>query len=115
MAYILYGMLTLFTIVFVGRTLYRNGRHFILKILMDESMTDQINHTLLTGFYLVNIGYVLLTLTRWSLIETAEEMVVVVAEKTGFILVVLGVLHFMNITGLYLLSQFWSPPKTGKH
>src|SRR5207237_10820454 len=40
----------------ICRTLHRNGRRFLVEVMAEEALADSVNHLLLVGFYLVNIG-----------------------------------------------------------
>src|SRR3712207_7694262 len=43
--------------VWVARTLYRNGRVFLVEAFRgNEAVADSVNHLLVVGFYLINIG-----------------------------------------------------------
>ncbi len=65
-AYILYLIITYIITVRVGFIFYRNGRVFILELLhQDVQLTDFINRILLTGYYLLNLGYAALMLRSW--------------------------------------------------
>ena len=105
-AYLIYALISIFTISYVGRTLHRNGRHFVLQIIPDDVFCDYINNGLLAGYYLVNIGYVLFTLTSWQVIENMPQLFEIISLKTGGIYLMLGVLHFFNIAALRLYARY---------
>lgn len=105
LAYLIYGLLTSVTIFYVGRVLHRNGRHYVLRALQDEEMGDFINDGLLTGYYLFNLGYVFITIKNWERIENVQLLVELISEKTGIILLLLGLLHFFNIIALKLYAS----------
>jgi hypothetical protein len=65
-------------------------------------MADSVNHLLVVGFYLVNIGYVTLALKTGSSLESLRESIELVSTKLGLVLVVLGIMHFGN---LYIFSR----------
>lgn len=99
-AYFIYASISIFTISYVGKVLHQNGRHFVLQIIPEEAFCDYINNGLLVGYYLVNIGYVLFTLTSWHVIENLPQLLELIALKTGGIYLMLGILHFFNIAAL---------------
>lgn len=105
LAYLIYGLFTSFTIIYLGRILHRNGRHYVLRFIQEEEVGDFFNDGLLAGYYLLNIGYVLLTLKFWETIFTVQQLVEIISEKTGLILLMLGLLHFFNIIGLKLYAR----------
>ncbi|MEI9945133.1 MAG: hypothetical protein WDN26_13055 [Chitinophagaceae bacterium] len=105
-AYIFYLFITYIITVHVGLVFYRNGKFYILKLLHgDERLTDFINRMLLTGYYLLNLGYVALTLSTWKTILTWTEVLVTVLVMTGKIMLTLAVIHFFNMAAIYLYSK----------
>lgn len=97
-AYLIYLAVSTGLTIWVGRTLYNNGRAFLVDAFHDnEGLADSVNHLLLVGFYLVNFGYVTLALTTKQAVTTGAELVEVLSTKVGLVLVVLGILHFANL------------------
>lgn len=89
--------------IWVARTLFRNGRIFLVDTFSgNEAIADAVNHLLVVGFYLLNIGFINLTLHYGDKPRTLAEGVEFVSTKLGLILMVLGVLHFFN---LYVFSR----------
>ena len=61
--YLLYLAISVTLTVWVAKTLHNNGRIFLVDAFHgNEPLADSINHLLLVGFYLINIGYVSLAL-----------------------------------------------------
>jgi hypothetical protein len=82
----------------VGRTLYKNGAAFLADTFIGkEKLADAVNHLLLVGFYLINCGWVVLSLKTSSPAMNAQEVLENLASKIGSVLVVLGVMHFFNL------------------
>jgi hypothetical protein len=105
-AYIFYIFITYFITVHVGLIFYRNGRLYILRLLHgDEELTDFINRILLTGYYLLNLGYAALMIRFWKTVNTWEEVLSSVLTMTGKIMLTLAVIHFLNMAAIYLLSK----------
>lgn len=105
-SYLFYAVLSVAATVWVGRTLFTNGRIFLVDAMQgNEPLSDSINHLLLVGFYLVNIGYVALALRYGEHPDSAVTAVESVSTKIGMVLMLLGVMHFFN---LYALSKFRS-------
>ncbi|WP_420345142.1 hypothetical protein [Pelagibius sp.] len=102
--YAIYVSLSLVITVWVGRTLNKNGRVFLVQNFSgNEELADSINHLLLVGFYLVNFGFVTLALrygTKPVDVVTAVESL---STKVGLVIVVLGAMHFFN---MYVLTRF---------
>ena len=60
-AYLIYLSVAVAMTVWVARTLHKNGRVFLVQAFRGkEDMADSVNHLLVVGFYLINIGYVTL-------------------------------------------------------
>lgn len=105
-AYGIYAFISIFTILHVGRVLHGNGRHFVLQIFSETVFADYINNCLLAGYYLVNIGYVLFTLSNWTRIDSLLEMTEAICTQTGILYILLGVLHFVNIIVLQMYASY---------
>tara|TARA_Y100000758_G_C15914985_1_gene372938 strand:- start:125 stop:502 length:378 start_codon:yes stop_codon:yes gene_type:complete len=96
--YIAYTIISIAMIIWVARTLHRNGRVFLLEAFKDrEEMADSVNHLLVVGFYLINFGFILLFLRFGTKPETLVEGIEYIATKLGVVLLVLGAMHFFNI------------------
>jgi hypothetical protein len=102
-AYLLYLVWSILATVWVARTLYKNGRIFLVDAFGgDENLADSVNHLLVVGFYLINIGYVALALKTGDRIDSVRTVIEVFSGKTGWVLLVLGAMHFFN---LYVFSR----------
>ncbi len=96
--YIAYTIISIAMTVWVARTLHKNGRVFLLEAFKDrEDMADSVNHLLVVGFYLINLGFILLYLRFGTKPETLVEGIEYIATKIGVVLLVLGAMHFFNI------------------
>ncbi len=96
--YAIYVVVSLAITVWVGRTLTRNGRLFLVENFEgNEALADSINHLLLVGFYLVNIGFVSLALRYGAKPTDAVEAIEFLSTKIGLAVVVLGGMHFFNM------------------
>ena len=61
--YLIYVIVSIAITVWVARTLYNNGRIFLIDAFSGNvELADAVNHLLVVGFYLINIGYVALAL-----------------------------------------------------
>src|SRR5258708_5339597 len=97
-SYVVYLAISLAVTVWVARTLHKNGRVFLLHAFRGNAeRADSINHLLVVGFYLVNIGYVTLALSTTRPAETLRQAMELVSDKIGAILLVLGAMHFLNL------------------
>lgn len=96
--YIAYTIASIAMTVWVARTLHKNGRIFLLDAFKDkEEMADSVNHLLVVGFYLINVGFILLFLRFGAKPETLVEGIEYIATKLGVVLLVLGFMHFFNM------------------
>jgi hypothetical protein len=96
--YSLYLVVSVALTVWVAKTLHKNGRIFLVdSFLGNEGLADSVNHLLVVGFYLVNIGFVTLALKYGDKAVDAQTGLEILSSKVGFVLVVLGVMHFFNL------------------
>jgi protein-S-isoprenylcysteine O-methyltransferase Ste14 len=96
--YLAYIVLSLGLAIWVGRTLFRNGRVFLVDAFGGrEALADSINHLLLVGFYLINIGYISFALTSDHFVEDLRTLLEVLSRKIGLVAIILGVLHVGNV------------------
>ena len=96
--YAVYLVISIPLTVWVATTLFRHGRRFLVDVFHgDQSLADSINHLLVVGFYLINFGYVSLQLKLQDAPTSGADVVEALAGKIGFVLVVLGVMHFGNL------------------
>jgi len=84
--------------IWVAHTLHKNGRVFLLDAFHgNEALADSVNHMLVVGFYLVNLGYIALALTTTSPMATLRQAIELESDKIGVVLLILGGMHFCNI------------------
>src|SRR6478752_2930443 len=96
--YISYLTLSILLTVWVARTLHKNGRIFLVDAFGgNEPLADSINHLLVVGFYLINIGYVALALKEGVAPADLREVLETISRKIGIVMLVLGCMHFFNI------------------
>lgn len=96
--YAVYIILSLGLTIWVATTLFKNGRLFLIDAFQgNKEMADAVNHLLLVGFYLLNIGFISLFLRFGSKPDNLIESIEYISTKLGVILVVLGFMHFFNM------------------
>lgn len=106
LSYILYLLITYIITVHVGLLFYRNGKLFILNLLHgDERLTNFINRVLLVGYYLLNLGYVAITLQELDWVDTWTGLFISVFTRTGKIMFILAVIHYFNMAAILYLSR----------
>jgi hypothetical protein len=102
--YGVYLLLSLGITIWVGRTLFRSGRPFLVEAFHgNETMADSVNNLLIIGFYLVNVGFMLLFLSSKQHPATGIDVVEHLSKSVGVVVVVLGVMHFINLAVLNAL------------
>lgn len=97
-AYLVYVVASVALTVWVARTLHRNGRVFLVDAFHgNEALADSINHLLVVGFYLINVGYVALALKYGAKPSDVQTAIEFFSTKIGLVLLVLGGMHFFNM------------------
>ena len=103
MTYLAYLGISVAMTIWVARTLHKNGRIFLVEsFLGNEPLADSVNHLLVVGFYLINIGFVSLALRCGDKATDTQTGLEILSTKVGLVLVVLGCMHFLN---LYVFSK----------
>ena len=96
--YIIYLTISIALTVWVANTLHKNGRIFLVdSFLGNEKLADSVNHLLVVGFYLINIGYVTLALKYGDKANDLQQVFEALSTKIGAVLLILGGMHFLNI------------------
>jgi hypothetical protein len=96
--YGLYLTIALPLTIWVARTLFQNGRVFLVECFHgDESLAESVNRLLLMGFYLVNFGFVTLYLKLADEVHEIRGIFEALSGKLGVVLLVLGGMHFLNL------------------
>jgi hypothetical protein len=89
--------------IWVAKTLYKNGRVFLVDSFHgNEPLADSVNHLLVVGFYLLNLGFVCLYIRNGVNPTDTATAIEVVSVKLGTVMVVLGVVHLFN---LYIFNK----------
>jgi hypothetical protein len=87
----------------VARTLFRNGQVFLDDALGSERLARSVNHLLVVGFCLLNLGYATVAIRVANEVSGPSSAIETLSVKIGLVLLVLGGVHFAN---LYVLSRF---------
>ncbi len=100
--YLSYLAISIPLTVWVARTLHKSGRIFLVDAFLgNEPLADSINHLLVVGFYLINIGFVSLALKSDDKPENLQGVLEVLSTKVGTVLLVLGAMHFFNLVRVF--------------
>lgn len=96
--YMTYISISITITIFVSKTLSKNGEIYLIDGFNGNAeLAKSVNHMLVVGFYLLNIGFVLLRLKTNSHIIDLESMIVYLSSSIGFVLLILGAFHFFNM------------------
>ncbi len=80
--YVAYLAISLAVTIWVAQTLRQNGRSFLVDAFHgNRELADSINHLLVVGFYLINVGYVTLFLHTYTEVATARSAIELVCDK----------------------------------
>lgn len=112
-AYLFYLPVALAMTIWVARTLHRNGRVFVVAAFRgNEVMGDAVNHLLVVGFYLINIGFIAFALRYGEKPADLQGMIEFLSTKLGVVLMVLGVMHFFNMFNFDKMRRKGARPET---
>ena len=116
-SYATYLAISIGVTVWVARTLHKNGRVFLVDAFHgNEPLADSVNHLLVVGFYLVNIGFVSLALKFGIRPTDAPEAMELLSAKLGWVLLILGAMHFFNLyVFANLRTRALQPPVIAKN
>jgi hypothetical protein len=105
--YAIYVGASLLLTVWVAHSLSTRGRVFLVQFMRgNEALADSINHLLVVGFYLLNLGYASLALSYGTKPRTIDQAIEFLSFKLGLVLVVLGATHFFNMSMIAKLG-YW--------
>lgn len=104
--YLLYVLISISVTIWVARTLFKNGKIFLVDIFHgNKELADSVNNLLLAGFYLINIGYAIYTLKETAAITNTQEIIERLSIKIGLIILILGGMHFFNLYIFFSLRK----------
>lgn len=96
--YVLYLALAVAMTIWVAKTLHKSGRVFLVECFHGNAeLADSVNHLLVVGFYLINIGFVSLYLKTTETVTGAQGIFETLSGKMGVVLLMLGGMHFFNL------------------
>lgn len=110
--YGVYAVVAVSLVMFLARTLSRNGAIFLKDVFDEEQqgLAVAVNQLLVVGFYLLNLGYALLIYRLQaqyeSLIFAFNELVV----RLGILMLSLGVIHLINMYIFWRIRNAYSKP-----
>ena len=97
-SYAVYVLISVNLTIWVARTLHKNGAVFLVDAFHgNKELAASVNHLLVVGFYLINLGYVALALKTGARILDARAAIEMVSDKIGYVMLILGGMHFFNL------------------
>src|SRR3982751_6826237 len=94
-AYGFYILISVLLTMWVARTLSKNGLVFLVEAFNNNrELASSVNHLLVVGFYLINIGYVTLALKYGDKPTNLQQSIEFLSTKVGLVLLVLGAIPF---------------------
>jgi hypothetical protein len=98
LAYSLYLILAIGMTIWVARTLSHNGRTYLIRCFgHDAELATSVNHLLVVGFYLINLGFIAIALSAAGEVKTIADLFRFLGWYVGLAVLVLGGMHFFNM------------------
>lgn len=104
-SYLLFLSISSYITIDVGRRCYNAGKYYLDYLIHDANLCLTINRILLGCYYLINLGYIAISLSNWDKVNSLEQVLTVTAIRIGYITLILCFLHYMNIFTLYFLRK----------
>ena len=95
--YVFYIAASVLLTVWVGDTLHRNGRPFLISVFKEDGLADSVNRLLVVGFYLINFGAAAILINTGGDPASIADMLKQTVTRIGVVLLVLGFMHFNNL------------------
>ncbi|HWG14285.1 MAG TPA: hypothetical protein VG268_13520 [Streptosporangiaceae bacterium] len=99
--YILYLLISVVLTIVTATILARSGRTFLTHMLGgDDALGQAISRLFAVGFYLLNLGFVILAMRSTGSVHSTQQAIEVLSTKLGEALLVIGALHLINVFAL---------------
>lgn len=96
--YLVYLLVSVTLTIWVARTLHKRGAIFLVDAFHGNAeLAASVNHLLVVGFYLINIGFVTLALKTTAQVGNSRAAIELLSDKLGVVLLALGGMHFFNL------------------
>jgi hypothetical protein len=96
--YAIYLPIAIFLTYYVSRTLFQNGKIYMLDIFKGrEEIANATNKLFETGFYLLNLGFALMILTISEYKNDYQTLIEALSYKIGGFSIYLGLMLFVNL------------------
>ncbi len=102
--YLIFFAEMFYIIGIIGWSFYINGKHYLEQFFPNDiHLIGSINRFLLIGYYLLNLGYIAISIQFWKQIYTLANLIETLAQQSGEIILILALAHYFN---LFWLSHF---------
>lgn len=96
--YAVYLPIAIFLTYYVSKTLFQNGKIYMLDIFKGrEEIANATNKLFETGFYLLNLGFALMILTISEYKNDYQTLIEALSYKIGGFSIYLGIMLFINL------------------
>jgi hypothetical protein len=121
--YILYLLISVVLTIVTATILARSGRTFLTHMLGgDDALGQAISRLFAVGFYLLNLGFLILAMRSTGAVHSTQQAVEVLSTKLGEALLVIGALHLINVFALTRVGRrggrpsvvLWRPADRGE-
>jgi hypothetical protein len=121
--YILYLLISVVLTIVTATILARSGRTFLTHMLGgDDALGQAISRLFAVGFYLLNLGFVILAMRSTGSVHSTQQAIEVLSTKLGEALLVIGALHLVNVFALTRVGRrggrpsvvLWRPSGPGE-
>jgi nitric oxide reductase large subunit len=95
--YLVYATLAVGLVIYLARTLRANGSVWLRDVFDSDELAASVNHLLVIGFYLLNLGYAFLLFQLQPTYASLTEAFNQLTTKVAWLLLSLGVIHLFNM------------------
>ena len=96
--HISYLVISVAVTAWVARTLRKHGMIYLSdKMDSKPEVAESFSNLLIVGFYLVNLGFESLALKYGGVATNTVSAIELLSTKIGFVLLCLGVMHFITV------------------
>ena len=104
--YILYLLISVVLTIVTATILARSGQVFLTHMLGgDAALGQAISRLFAVGFYLLNLGFVILAMRSTGSVHSTGQAVQVLSTKLGEAVLVIGALHLINVFALTRVAR----------
>src|SRR5688572_11348043 len=98
MSYLIYLPVVIILTWYVARTLFKNGKIFMVDIFHGKiELATSTNKLFELGFYLLNVGFALLIMETSRTMSNSQDLLEALSKKLGGYSIYLGVMLFFNL------------------